>query len=282
MLLTAMILCLFLTLTMVGILALRALDKGAVNQIERIRRTTANELADAFIFMDYRRLAMYNIAAFAIVPIITWVVIGNVPATLASCVVPAVAPRLIVSRVRAKRLARFREQFPDALISLASSLRAGASLSVALEALMRETKPPLSQEFGLLLRSQRLGVSFDDAVANMEQRIPLQEFKLFAAGLRIAREVGGNLADMLDSLAETLFKTMETEGKIAALTSQGKMQGYVMSALPIFMILVLNWMQPDEMAPLFNEPIGWAVLGVISVMIVLGYLGISAVTNIKV
>ncbi len=282
MLLIALIVVLFLTLTLVGVLVLGALNKGAAQQIERIRRTTANELADAFIFMDYRKLAMYNIAAFAIVPIITWIVVGNWPATLLSCLVPAVAPRLIVARVRAKRLSKFREQFPDAMISLASSLRAGASLSVALESLMRESKPPLSQEFGLMLRSQRLGVSFDESLAKMEQRLPLQEFSLFAAGLRIAREVGGNLADMLDSLAETMFKTMETEGKIAALTSQGKMQGYVMSGLPIFMMLVLNWLQPKEMYPLFNEPIGWAVLGVVGVMIVLGYLGISAVTNIKV
>lgn len=282
-LMIAMVVVVFGALTLVAMLALGALDKGAAAQVERIKKTTANDLADSFVFVDFKKLAGYSLAAFIVIPIAVWLLTGgNMLLVVASLIIPIMAPKFLVNRIKNKRLKLFREQFPDALVSLASSMRAGASLSMALETLMRETKAPLSEEFGILLRSQRLGMSFDDALKNMEKRLPLQEFYLFTAGMRIAREVGGNLADMLDALAETMFKTMQTEGKIAALTSQGKMQGYVMSALPLFMILALNWLQPKEMYPLFHSPTGWVVLGVIGVMITLGYLGISAVTNIDV
>lgn len=282
MLLVFAIIVSFAALSMVGWLAIDVARKGASAQVDRIKNTTVNELADAFIFVDFKRIALFNLLAIGLTPVVVWLLTGNLIFAGLSMLVPIIAPKIVVNRIRKKRLQAFRDQLPDALIILSSSLRAGASLTTALENLMRESKAPLSEEFGIMMRSQRLGMSFEDSLKKMEERVPLQELFMFSAGMRISREVGGNLSNMLDSLADTMYRTMQTEGKINSLTSQGKMQGYVMTGLPILLMLVLNAMEPKEMAPLFHTPAGWATLGVIAVMEILGYLGISKITNINV
>jgi tight adherence protein B len=105
---------------------------------------------------------------------------------------------------------------------------------------------------------------------------------MMTAAVTIAREVGGNLAEALESVARTLREKLTMEGKIKALTSQGRMQGIVMTCLPLFLMLVLRFMEPKAMAPLFTEPVGWATLAVIGVMELLGYFSISKITNIDV
>jgi tight adherence protein B len=116
----------------------------------------------------------------------------------------------------------------------------------------------------------------------MERRVPVQDFLMVTAAISIAREVGGNLAETLESVARTLREKHQMEGKIRSLTAQGKMQGLVMTGLPLFLILVLRQMEPVAMAPLFDSPIGWATLAVIGVMELLGYKAISKITNIRV
>lgn len=267
---------------MAGFVASNWLGAMAGKRVDKLKATAEKDLGDLFIFMDYKKLVYVNIAAFLFVPVVVWVVTLNPILAAISLLLPILAPKLIVNFIRKRRMEKFRYQFPDALVMISSSMRAGASLSVALENLVRESKAPLNQEFALMLRNQRLGVSFDDALIKMEERIPLQEFSLFSAGTRISREVGGNLADMLDALADTMFKTMQTEGKIKSLTSQGKMQGIVMSGLPLLMMFALNILEPVAMHPLFHSLLGWAVLALIAVMEFMGYMFIRKITDIDV
>ena len=267
---------------MAGFVASNWLGAMAGKRVDKLKATAEKDLGDLFIFMDYRKLVYVNIAAFLFVPVVVWMVTLNPILAAISLLLPVFAPKLIVGIIRKRRMEKFRYQFPDALVMISSSMRAGASLSVALENLVRESKAPLNQEFALMLRNQRLGVSFDDALVKMEERIPLQEFSLFSAGTRISREVGGNLADMLDALADTMFKTMQTEGKIKSLTSQGKMQGIVMSGLPLLMMFALNILEPVAMHPLFHSLLGWAVLALIAVMEFMGYMFIRKITDIDV
>ncbi|WP_298151216.1 type II secretion system F family protein [Metallibacterium sp.] len=280
--LVAIILIVLLAVVLAGFVFWDFIGTLLGRRVDKLKATAEKDLGDLFIFMDYRKLVYVNIAAFLFVPVVVWMVTLNPILAAISLLLPIFAPKLIVGFIRKRRMEKFRYQFPDALVMISSSMRAGASLSVALENLVRESKPPLNQEFALMLRNQRLGVSFDDALMKMEERVPLQEFSLFSAGTRISREVGGNLADMLDALADTMFKTMQTEGKIKSLTSQGKMQGVVMSGLPLLMMFALNVLEPVAMHPLFHSLLGWAVLALIAVMEFMGYMFIRKITDIDV
>ena len=116
----------------------------------------------------------------------------------------------------------------------------------------------------------------------MEKRNPIPDFALVISALRISREVGGNLAEILNSLADTLREKQTMEGKIASLTAQGKIQGVVMTALPLLVMFGLTQIEPVAMAPLFTTWPGWLTLTVIGVMEVMGYFFIQKITAIDV
>ncbi|MDB5764476.1 MAG: hypothetical protein JWQ21_3471 [Herminiimonas sp.] len=249
------------------------------SELETSTRTT---LADMFIFLDPAKIFYYNVVALVLLPTLVWVFTGNPVFVTFAAVATLVLPKYYIKSLSTRRLKQFEEQLPDALLMVSGAMRAGASLNVALESMIKEQKPPLSQEFELMLREQRLGVDFDTALVNMEKRNPLQDFSLVISGLRISREVGGNLAEMLESLSNTLREKATMEGKIRSLTAQGKMQGLIMSCLPLLMMAALNWIEPKAMGTMFTTLFGWATLTVILVMITIGYLVIRKITTIDV
>lgn len=247
-----------------------------------IQEQAGTSLKDMFIFIDPAKMFRLNAIALFVLPTLVWFLSDNLLFAAAAAVLIILLPRLAVGYLQKKRMRLLETQLPDALLMVSGSMRAGAALTVALESMVAETQPPIGQEFELLLREQRVGVDFDTALRNMEARIPLQDFTMVISALRISREVGGNLADILESLADTLRRKHTMEGKIDALTAQGRMQGIVMTCLPIFLIIVLRFMEPDAMAPLFNTLYGWAVLGVVGVMEIIGYVFIRKIVNIDV
>lgn len=239
-------------------------------------------LRDMFISVDPQKLFYYNMAALFIVPGLLWGFTGNAVLVVGAAVIIIIFPRLYVRWLKKRRFDQFEKQLPDALLMVSGAMRAGASLTVAMESMVKEQRPPLSQEFDLLLREQRVGVDFDTALKNMEKRLPVQDFIMVVSGMRISREVGGNLADILETLADTLRMKHQMEGKIKALTAQGKMQGLVMTSLPLFLMFILTHMEPEAMAPLYDTLVGWATLSVIAVMEVIGYVAIQKIVSIDV
>lgn len=253
-------------------------------QKQSITRQSEEEggLRDMFIAVDPQKLFYYNMAALFIVPGLLWGFTENAVLVVGAAVIIIIFPKLYVRWLKKRRFDQFEKQLPDALLMVSGAMRAGASLTVAMESMVKEQKPPLAQEFDLLLREQRVGVDFDTALKNMEKRLPIQDFIMVVSGMRISREVGGNLADILETLADTLRMKHQMEGKIKALTAQGKMQGLVMTSLPLFLMFILTHMEPEAMAPLYDTMVGWATLSVIAVMEVIGYVAIQKIVSIDV
>ena len=257
-------------------------ESGLRRQKQTLQRTAATSLQEMFIFVDATRLFYINVLVLLFLPPVIYVFTENPVLAIGSAVAVVLAPRLYVNWLKKKRTRRFEEQLPDALLMISGSLRAGAGLNVAIESMVSETQPPVSQEFDLLLREQRVGVDLDTALQNMEKRMPVQDFIMVVSGMRISREVGGNLANTLEGIADTLRKKHTMEGKIQALTAQGRMQGIVMTCLPLFLMFILKYMEPEAMAPLFNTWYGWITLAVVGVMEVVGYYFIKKIVNIDV
>jgi tight adherence protein B len=241
-----------------------------------------SSLADAFVFVNRQKMAAWSMVAIVGLPILALLLSHSIIIALATVPIALTLPKKYLAHMRKERIDTLEKQLPDALLMLSGALRAGASFPTALEAVVHEAAAPISQEFDLLMREIRLGIDLDVAMRNVEKRIPVPDFMMVTAAVSIAREVGGNLAEALESVARTLREKLQMEGKIKALTSQGRMQGIVMTCLPLFLMLVLRFMEPKAMAPLFNQPVGWATLAVISVMEFLGYKSITKITNIDV
>ncbi|MET0323195.1 MAG: type II secretion system F family protein [Duganella sp.] len=249
---------------------------------QRLANTAQSDLAGMFIFTDAERIFALNLALAAAAPIVVWCVSGNLLLALLAAALPMAAPHLLLRMISRRRLRRFEHQLPDALLMMAGSLRAGASLGMALDAVAAESAPPVSQEFELLQRELRLGADFAVALGALEHRVPLPDLTLVTSAMALSREVGANLAETLESLAKTLRARLQMEGKIRSLTAQGKMQGLVMSALPLLLILVLNVMEPEAMAPLFYAWYGWVTMAVIVCTVGVGYHFIRKITAIDV
>jgi tight adherence protein B len=227
-------------------------------------------LAELFLFVDPLLLFYINIAALLLLPALLWVLTGNPVIAGLALLALAFLPRKIYRWLKERRLRMFQSQLPDALMMLAGSLKAGTGLTPALEALVRDAAPPLSQEFSLVLREQRLGVELDTALAHTAERVNLSDFDLVVAAIRISKEVGGNLAESLGQVAETVRRRLSMEGKIRSLTAQGRLQGIVMALIPALMVAFLSWRYPDVMGHMFHTRIG---LGIISIALVMEYLG---------
>lgn len=244
--------------------------------------STAASMADMFLFVDPQRLFLLNIGCIVLIPTIAWLLSRDVIITVSSGIGAVFLPWMIYRTMRKRRLKKFQEQLPDAFLMISGSLQAGSSLNMALEGLVKEQPAPLSQEFELLVRQHRIGVDLETALTNMEKRMPSTDFLVATSAIKIAREVGGNLIEVMETLAQTLRRKATMEGKIESLTAQGKLQGKVMTGLPILLALVLMQMEPEAMGKMFTTPPGWATLAVIVVMEFMGYLMIRKITTIDV
>lgn len=257
-------------------------DTRLEQQKETLAQQASTTLADMFIFLDPQKMFRYNVLGMVVLPLLVWLFTGNPLFTVAALIGTFVLPKYYVNYLRVQRLKLLEKQLPDALLMITGAMSAGASLNVAVESMIKEQRPPIAQEFDLMVREQRMGVDFDTALRNMEKRNPVPDFALVISALRISREVGGNLAEILNSLAETLREKQTMEGKIASLTAQGKIQGVVMTCLPLLVMFALVQIEPVAMAPLFSTWPGYLTLAVIIVMEVMGYFFIRKITRIDV
>ena len=240
------------------------------------------DLEEMFIFTDANRIMAINVAVLILLPVVAWIVTSNL-LIVGACVVAAfIAPRYVLRYIAERRLRLFEQQLPDALLMITGALRAGASLPIALDSIATEGKEPISQEFDLVLREMRLGMDMAVALERLEKRVPLQDLAMVTAGMALSREVGANLAETLEAISKTIRAKLQMEGKIRSLTAQGKMQGVVMAGLPVFLVLILNVMEPEAMAPMFKTWYGWVFVGVLTLAIAIGYHFIRKITNIDV
>lgn len=254
----------------------------AASYQEKVLDTTSLKLSDMFIFMDPRLLTKLSIIATVLVPVVLLIVSGNPLLAVAGAVVCLVGPGLVHKRLKARRRRMLIRQLPDTLDSLVGALRSGMSLQQGLALLAEQLPKPSSQEFSLLVRKLRMGVGMDEAVDELELRIGSREYTMFATSMRIAREVGGNLTESLERLADTMRRKLAMEDKIDALTAQGKLQGIIVGCLPLFLMAALNAMEPEAMAPLFTTWIGYGVLLLIFLLECVGFVLIRKIVAIDV
>jgi tight adherence protein B len=173
---------------------------------------------------------------------------------LLGVIVGFMAPRLWLGFRKNGRLKAFNKQLPDTVTLIANALRAGSSFLQAIELVVRESRPPISIEFGRVIREVNLGLPFDLAMENMVRRVKSEDFELMATAISIQHQVGGNLAEILDSIAFTIRERIRIKGEIRTLTAQQRLSGYVVGGLPFFLALFIFVAAPTFFNPMFKSP----------------------------
>lgn len=257
------------------------LISGARSYRKSFLARVGNGLKSSFIFLDPRLLFAANVIVLAVGGLLgLW--LAGVFGLIVSIIFIAILPGIMLKVIRRRRIDRFIYQLPDCLGSMASSLRAGTHLMRAIEQMVIQQPAPVSQEFAVVLSEYRMGRGLDQALADMCRRIGSNEVELLTSAISISRAVGGNLADTVETLADTLREKGQMEGKIRALTAMGRMQGWVVGALPVLLLAVLYRKNPASIQPLFTEPLGWVTLAILGIMMTLAVFMICKIVNIDV
>ena len=199
-------------------------------------------------------------------------------------------PPIYLTFAARRRLRAFEDQLSQTLNLWVNALRSGYSVLQSMEAIATELPPPVSTEFERVVQEVRLGLSVPQALANMLRRMPSEDLDLIVTAVNIQREVGGNLAEVLDTISFTIRERVRIKGEIRTLTAQGRLSGWIVSLLPIFLAFVLLGINADYMSQLWVDlpprigpiPCGWIVIAIGLIMMGIGIYIIQRIVDIEV
>lgn len=194
----------------------------------------------------------------------------------------AVAPYAWLRRKRTKRLKRFDDAMPDAIDLMARSLRAGHSITAAIEIIAEQSAKPLAQEFERIFQQQRLGVRLREALLEATERTPSADFHFLVIAILVQRESGGDLTEILDRTTHVIRERVRIRGEVRVYTAQGRMSGWILSLLPVILLLLINLIAPGYSQPLFHDATGQKMLAAGAVLICIGGFMISRIVDIRV
>lgn len=270
----------------------KALREASESYADEYTQDTAREFEDIFLFIPATRLLEIARIAAVTIFLLFFFLVGDVSTPggiLQGLVAGALmgtlvlfAPRVIVRILRRRRLERFNEQLVDGLTTMSNALRAGFSILQAFEAVVKEGRNPISQEFGMFLQQVRVGVNFEDALQEMDRRVGSEDLSLMLLSIETARRTGGNLTEVFDKIASTIRERMRIKGRIKSLTAQGRLQGIVVGAMPFLLLGVLIMLDPKMTADFFTSVSGIIALIAVTIMVALGGLIIRKIVRIDI
>ncbi len=266
----------FISLVIFGVLS-----KAYEQYQERYIVKSMNDLSDMFLFIDPRQMLVLNIASMMLFGVFAYLVINPLVAVGAT-IFGFFLPVILVKYYRKKRIRKFNTQLVDALQAMANAFKAGLTFQQAVEQISKDSFPPLQQEFGLFVKEVKLGVPLEEALPNMSKRVGSDDLELVATATNISRALGGNMAEMFETLSNTIRERFRLEGKIDALTAQGKLQGWIVASMPLILGVVMNYMRPDLMQPMLDHWFGYILVGAIVLMEIMGILIIRRIVNIDI
>lgn len=281
-----------LTFTGLAYMLMQALFSGAEVYASEYSEATARQFEDIFVFIPPKRIAEAGWAAAAVIFLIVFlltaslsskqgIVVGLAMATLAGGLALQ-TPRLLLTVMKQRRLQKFNVQLVDTLVSMSNALRAGFSITQTFESVAKNGENPIAQEFDLFLQQTRVGVSFTDALENLERRVGSDDLTLVVQSIEIARQTGGNLTEIFEKIASTIRERMRIENRIRTLTAQGRLQGIVVGAMPGIIALALLVVDPELMKPFLHSKVGLATMAGVVILVTCGGLIIRKIIRIDV
>jgi tight adherence protein B len=210
--------------------------------------------------------------------------LGAQPATFGLVIAGLLAslPWLWVTWKRHRRLRRLERQLPEALDLIARAVRAGHSLPLGIQLLADEMPAPIAAEFRLVHEQVSFGVSLQQALAGLCERVPLTDYRYFAVSVLIQRQSGGNLTEVLGNLSKLIRERLKLHARIRVLSSEGRMSAWTLAVLPFVLGALLYYVNPTFMQPMWTDPIGLGMLRVLLSMMVLGIIVLSRIARIRV
>jgi len=278
----------FISVLLFALEGIRVFGKQYSAYEDRYLSKASGALEEMFLFLPPEQVLYLTFVSIVVMALIGLFATMSTPfpvpviVTIIGGVIGFFIPRIILNIMSKKRLEKFEHQMVDGLVVISSALKAGFSFMQAIDRLVKEMPAPISQEFGLVIRENRLGVPLDEALTHMTERVESEDLALVVTSVHVSRQVGGNLAEVFDRIAETIRERFKLEGKMKSLTSQGKMQGIIVGLLPIALGVLFYIVDPEMMRPMFTTIYGWVGLLAIAILEVIGGFLIKKIITIDV
>ena len=181
-----------------------------------------------------------------------------------------------------KRREKFNLQLPEALATMSNALRAGFSIAQAFDSVVAQGEQPMSEEFAILQQQLKIGMSFEDALESLSSRVGSDDLTLVTTAILVSRKTGGNVTEIFDKISETIRGRMRIERKVKSMTAQGRMQGIIVSAMPVFLGVAMTILKPKLMIPFLCSITGILSVVAMIVLITIGWLLIRKIIKIDV
>jgi len=257
---------------------------------KRVERTSIGDRISQNLARADMKLKVGEYFALIVIAVIligglAWLIGGrNIISFLIGAVIGFLAPGFYVNHQKARRLTKFNEQLADMLNLMVNGLRAGYSTLQAMEAISKELPAPISEEFRRVVQEMQLGISMEGALANLLRRIPSDDLDFVVTAINVQREVGGNLSEILETISFTIRERVKIKGDIRVITSQVRMSGTVISLLPIFLAVVLWFLNPKYLMSFMDAGPFCAVIAavVVVVLITVGFTIMMKIADIEV
>ena len=268
------------------------IHEGADSYASQMGRETSRQFEDIFLFVSPKKISelgrlaalaaffLFFIPLFSFTSIISTVV--GVLLGLAAGAFVFTLPARYVKILRERRRLKFNEQLVEALGTMANALRAGFSINQAFESVVESGADPIKQEFSVLLQQLRVGMGFDEALASLDRRVGSDDLTLVCTAIDIARKTGGNLTEIFDRISDTIRGRMRIERRVRTLTAQGRLQGIVVSLMPLGLGVVMTVMKPNLMMPFLTSFKGIACIVLALILVICGWFVIRKITRIDV
>jgi len=249
----------------------------------QVSENLSTQLARADLKLTVAEFLILQVLAAVGIGVAGYFLSGTIVLGILAAVLGWFAPRWFVSYRQGARLRAFSDQLGDSLNLMVNGLRSGYSVLQAMEAVSREMPPPISSEFSRIIQEVQIGISLEQALGNMLRRIKSDDLDLVITAINVQREVGGNLAEILDVISFTIRERVRIKGEVRTLTAQGRYSGYVISLLPIGLVLVLFCVNKPYVSLLFSSGwCGWAMVVCGLLMIATGFIAIQKIVTIEV
>lgn len=260
--------------------ALTQFADSTVGFIEKITTSRSSSFEDAGLAIKRADFIVLVLAASTAGAGAAFLLKGIFAAVFTAVMVPAAA-YMFVSWQKKRRQARFGAQLGDALALISGGLRAGHSVLRAVDAVAKESPEPTASEFARIVNETRLGRDLEDSLQDVSLRMGSEDFSWVAQAIEINREVGGDLAEVLDQVGDTIRERAQIKGTIKALAAEGKLSAIILMALPVVLFLMISMANPAYAGRLTGDPIGWVLLAAAAVMMSIGGLWIRKISDLK-
>lgn len=208
--------------------------------------------------------------------------IPTLPLAAAAGVFAGAVPYIFLVGKRAQRMRRFDELLPDAIDLMSRGLKAGHAVNSAIEMVAQEVPDPVGTEFRRVFEEQNFGLPMREALINLANRVPLPDVNFVVTAMLVQRETGGNLAEILDKTVTVIRERFRLRGQLRIYTAQGRLTGWILTALPFGMFFILNFLNPDYEGIMLTDPMGQKLLYLGIILIAVGWYAIRKVIDIKV